>query len=100
MIKPSEFTPATSNLLAAMLADPFPEDQVVVVTGDAAVGAAFSGLAFDHLLFTGSTPVGRAVTRAASENLVPVTLELGGKSPVIVQKAYSLDYAAAGIAAW
>jgi coniferyl-aldehyde dehydrogenase len=98
MIKPSEFTPATSNLLAAMLTDPFPEDQVVVVTGDAAVGAAFSGLAFDHLLFTGSTPVGRAVMRAASENLVPVTLELGGKSPVIVQKGYSLDYAAAGIA--
>jgi coniferyl-aldehyde dehydrogenase len=98
MIKPSEFTPATSNLLAAMLADTFPQDQVVVVTGDAAVGAAFSGLAFDHLLFTGSTPVGRAVMRAASENLVPVTLELGGKSPVIVQKGSSLDHAAAGIA--
>jgi coniferyl-aldehyde dehydrogenase len=71
---------------------------VAVVTGDAAVGAAFAALAFDHLLFTGSTPVGRAVMRAASENLVPVTLELGGKSPVIVQKGYSLDYAAAGIA--
>ena len=98
MIKPCEFTPATSDLLAAMLADTFPKDQVAVVTGDAAVGAAFSTLAFDHLLFTGSTPVGRAVMRAASENLVPVTLELGGKSPVIVQKGYSLDYAAAGIA--
>jgi coniferyl-aldehyde dehydrogenase len=98
MIKPSEFTPATSNLLAAMLPDTFAEDQVAVVTGDAAVGAAFSALAFDHLLFTGSTPVGRAVMRAASENLVPVTLELGGKSPVIVQKGYSLDHAAAGIA--
>jgi coniferyl-aldehyde dehydrogenase len=98
MIKPSEFTPATSDLLATILADTFPEDQVAVVTGDAAVGAAFSALAFDHLLFTGSTPVGRAVMRAASENLVPVTLELGGKSPVIVQKGYSLDYAAAGIA--
>jgi coniferyl-aldehyde dehydrogenase len=98
MIKPSEFTPATSNLLVAMLADTFPEDQVAVVTGGAAVGAAFSALAFDHLLFTGSTPVGRAVMRAASENLVPVTLELGGKSPVIVQKGYSLDSAATGIA--
>jgi coniferyl-aldehyde dehydrogenase len=98
MIKPSEFTPATSKLLAAMLGDTFPEDQVAVMTGDAAVGAAFSTLAFDHLLFTGSTSVGRAVMRAASENLVPVTLELGGKSPVIVQKGYSLDYAAAGIA--
>jgi class 3 adenylate cyclase/tetratricopeptide (TPR) repeat protein len=98
MIKPSEFTPATSDLLAAMVGNTFPEDQVAVVTGGAAVGAAFSALAFDHLLFTGSTPVGRAVMRAASENLVPVTLELGGKSPVIVQKGYSLDYAAAGIA--
>ena len=98
MIKPSEFTPATSNLLAAMVGDTFPNDQVAVVTGDAAIGAAFSGLAFDHLLFTGSTAVGRAVMRAASENLVPVTLELGGKSPAIVQKGYSLDYAAAGIA--
>jgi coniferyl-aldehyde dehydrogenase len=98
MIKPSEFTPATSNLIAAMLGDTFPEDQVAVVTGAAAVGAAFSTLAFDHLLFTGSTPVGRAVMRSASENLVPVTLELGGKSPVIVQKGYSPDYAATGIA--
>jgi coniferyl-aldehyde dehydrogenase len=98
MIKPSEFTPKTSNLLAAMLGDTFPKDQVAVVTGDAAIGAAFSALAFDHLLFTGSTPVGRAVMRAASENLVPVTLELGGKSPVIVQKGSSLDYAAAGTA--
>jgi coniferyl-aldehyde dehydrogenase len=98
MIKPSEFTPVTSNLLAAMLADTFPEDQVAVVTGGAPVGAAFSALPFDHLLFTGSTPVGRSVMRAASENLVPVTLELGGKSPVIVQRGYSLDYAAAGIA--
>ncbi len=98
MIKPSELTPATSDLLAAILAGTFPEEQVAVVTGDATVGAAFSTLAFDHLLFTGSTPVGRAVMRAASEKLVPVTLELGGKSPVIVQKGYSLDYAADGIA--
>jgi len=98
MIKPSELTPETSNLLVAMLADTFPADQVAVVTGGAAVGAAFSALAFDHLLFTGSTPVGRIVMRAASENLVPLTLELGGKSPVIVQRGYSLDFAAAGIA--
>lgn len=84
MIKPSELTPATSELLVRMLGDIFPQDQVAVVLGDAQVGAAFSALPFDHLLFTGSTPVGRAVMRAASENLVPVTLELGGKSPVIV----------------
>jgi coniferyl-aldehyde dehydrogenase len=74
MIKPSEFTPATSALLVEMLAAAFPGEQVAVVTGDAAVGAAFSALAFDHLVFTGSTAVGRAVMRAASDNLVPATL--------------------------
>lgn len=98
MIKPSEFTPATSDLLVKLLADTFPEDQVAVVIGDAAVGAAFSALPFDHLIFTGSTAVGRAIMKAASDNLVPVTLELGGKSPVIVAKGQDLDHAAAGIA--
>jgi coniferyl-aldehyde dehydrogenase len=98
MIKPSEFTPTTSDLLARMLAELFPPEQVAVVTGDAAVGAAFSALPFDHLIFTGSTSVGRAVMKAASDNLVPVTLELGGKSPVIVAKGHALDHAAAGIA--
>ena len=98
MIKPSEFTPATSDLLTRMLADIFPQDQVAIVTGDASVGAAFSALPFDHLVFTGSTPVGRAVMRAASDNLVPVTLELGGKSPVIVAKGQPLDRVAADIA--
>ena len=81
-----------------LLAEIFPQEQVAVVTGDAAVGAAFSALPFDHLVFTGSTPVGRAVMKAASENLVPVTLELGGKSPVIVARGHALDHAAAGIA--
>lgn len=98
MIKPSELTPATADLLARLLAEIFPEDQVAVVTGDAAIGAAFSALPFDHLVFTGSTPVGRAVMRAASDHLVPVTLELGGKSPVVVAPGYDLDHAAAGIA--
>ncbi|ACB93675.1 coniferyl aldehyde dehydrogenase [Beijerinckia indica] len=98
MLKPSEFTPAMSSLLAAMLTDIFPEEQVAVVTGDAIVGAAFSALPFDHLVFTGSTKVGHAVMRAASDNLVPVTLELGGKSPVVVGKDYPLDQAASGIA--
>ena len=67
-----------------LVADAFPEDQVAVITGGADVGEAFSKLAFDHLVFTGSTRVGKIVMRAASENLVPVTLELGGKSPTIV----------------
>jgi coniferyl-aldehyde dehydrogenase len=98
MLKPSEFTPETSRLLAGMLADTFPEEQVAVVTGDAAVGAAFASLPFDHLLFTGSTAVGRAVVRAASENLVPVTLELGGKSPVIVAPGCAHDRMAVRIA--
>lgn len=86
MIKPSEFTPRTASVLTEMLAGIFSETQVAVVLGDAKVGAAFSSMAFDHLVFTGSTAVGKAVMRSASENLVPVTLELGGKSPVIVGK--------------
>jgi coniferyl-aldehyde dehydrogenase len=98
MIKPSEFTPATSNLLAGMLAHVFSPDEVAVVTGDASIGASFAALPFDHLLFTGSTSVGRAVMKSASTNLTPVTLELGGKSPVIVARDSPLPHAAAGIA--
>jgi coniferyl-aldehyde dehydrogenase len=98
MIKPSEFTPATSALLERMLTQVFAQEQVAVVSGDASVGATFAALPFDHLIFTGSTPVGRAVMKAASENLTPVTLELGGKSPVIVAQDYALEHAAAGIA--
>jgi len=94
MVKPSEYTPRTSALMAQMLADIFPEDRVAIVTGGPNVGAAFSALPFDHLFFTGSTGVGKAIMRAASENLVPVTLELGGKSPVIVADDYSIPRAA------
>ena len=98
MIKPSELTPATSDALAALVAETFSEDEVTVVTGDASVGAAFAALPFDHLFFTGSTAVGRAVMRAASEHLVPVTLELGGKSPVLVDRGQPLERVAADIA--
>lgn len=84
MIKPSELTPATSDLIRRMLCSRFDVSEVATVLGGAEVGAAFSGLPFDHLLFTGSTAVGRKVMRAASDNLVPLTLELGGKSPVVV----------------
>ncbi len=98
MLKPSEFTPETGRLLARLLAETFPEEQAAVVSGDAAVGAAFAALPFDHLLFTGSTPVGRAVMRAAAENLVPVTLELGGKSPAIVAPGHAGDRTATSIA--
>ncbi|WP_375465241.1 coniferyl aldehyde dehydrogenase [uncultured Methylobacterium sp.] len=98
MLKPSEVTPRTSELLAAMLDEVFPAERVAVVTGDASVAATFANLPFDHLIFTGSTSVGRAVMRAASDNLVPVTLELGGKSPAIVERGTSLRRAAHGIA--
>ncbi len=94
MIKPSEFTPATSELMARMFASAYDETEVAVVTGGPAVGQTFSGLPFDHLLFTGATSIARHVMRAASENLVPVTLELGGKSPVLIGESADLDVAA------
>jgi coniferyl-aldehyde dehydrogenase len=93
MIKPSEFTPATSEVMAAMFAESFDEEEIAVFTGGPEIGQTFAGLAFDHLIFTGATSIGRHVMRAAAENLVPVTLELGGKSPVIIGR--SADYATA-----
>lgn len=93
MIKLSEFTPETNKVLKQMLADLFDESVVAVIEGEADVAAAFSALAFDHLLFTGSTTVGRHVMRAAADNLTPVTLELGGKSPVIIAPDMPLDTA-------
>lgn len=90
--------PATASLLASLLAEVFQADQVAVVTGNAKIGSAFSNLPFDHILFTGSIPVGRAIMRAASENLVPVTLGLGGKSPVIVERGCPLRTAVRRIA--
>lgn len=97
MLKPSEFTPTINALLGRILGSLFPMEQFALVDGDAAAGAAFSALPFDHLIFTGSTVVGRKVMEAASEHLVPVTLELGGKSPVIIEKGHPLDHACAGI---
>lgn len=84
MIKMSEFTPKTADLLREILRKAFTEEQVAVITGEADIAAAFSRLPFDHLLFTGSTAVGKLVMREAAENLTPVTLELGGKSPAII----------------
>ena len=84
MIKMSEFTPKTSTLLADLLASIYPKDKVSVVGGGVDIATKFSSLAFDHLFFTGSTHVGKLVMKAAAENLVPVTLELGGKSPSII----------------
>ncbi len=94
MLKPSELTPAFSELLAALIAGAFAPDEVHVATGGVDVAQAFSALPFDHLVFTGSTAVGRHVMRAAAENLTPVTLELGGKSPAIVCPGYAIEKAA------
>lgn len=84
MLKPSELTPRTSERLAQAFGEAFSEAEVKVILGDAEVGKEFSSLPFDHLLFTGSTNVGRMVARAAAENLTPITLELGGKSPAVI----------------
>ncbi len=97
MLKPSEFTPATSALLAQTFDLYFDEDEIAVILGGPEVGAAFSSLPFDHLIFTGATSIGRHVMRAAAENLVPVTLELGGKSPVIVGKSADIAKTAARV---
>jgi len=98
MLKPSELTPATSELLADLLGHCFPEDLVSVHTGGPDVGAAFSSLRLDHLFYTGSTSVGRLVMQAAARNLVPVTLELGGKSPALVSPDADVERAANRIA--
>lgn len=94
MIKPSELAPATSKLIAALIQQTFITDQVTVIEGGAEVAAEFSALPFDHLVFTGSTQIGRKVMAAAAHNLTPVTLELGGKSPAWVHESYDLDDAA------
>jgi coniferyl-aldehyde dehydrogenase len=91
MIKPSELTPSFSKAVGEGIAKTFATDEVVVVTGDAAVGKQFAALPFDHLVFTGSTAIGREVAQAAAKNLTPVTLELGGKSPAIIDSSCSLD---------
>ncbi|MFK7976068.1 MAG: coniferyl aldehyde dehydrogenase [Halioglobus sp.] len=94
LIKPSEFTPNTGEVMKRLFAQYFEESEICVVTGGPEVGAAFSSLPLDHLIFTGATSIGRLVMRAAAENMVPVTLELGGKSPVIVSKNCDIALAA------
>ncbi|MCI3134547.1 coniferyl aldehyde dehydrogenase [Phenylobacterium aquaticum] len=97
MIKPSEFTPATSALMAQMFGSVFSPEEIAVITGGPEVGQAFSELAFDHLIFTGATSIARHVMRAAAQNLVPLTLELGGKSPVIIGESADMGVAAARV---
>ena len=91
MIKMSECTPHIAGLLGEILLKGFDEDRVAVITGEVEIAKAFSEVPFDHLLFTGSIQVGKHVMRAASDNLTPVTLELGGKSPVIIADDIPLD---------
>jgi coniferyl-aldehyde dehydrogenase len=97
MIKPSELTPRTSEILRELIARYFEPEEIHVVTGGADVAAAFAALPFDHLLFTGSTAVGRRVAQAAAPNLVPITLELGGKCPVLVGDSADLAAAASKV---
>jgi len=95
MLKPSEMSPASAELMAEMAAELFKPEYIAVCLGeDVEHAAAFSSLPFDHLIFTGSTRIGRMVMRAASENLTPVTLELGGKSPAILGSDFDAKLAA------
>ena len=93
LLKPSEYVPETAALFAEVVPKYFSKDEVAVVTGGVDISQKFAELPFDHLLFTGSTRVGAQVMQAASKNLVPVTLELGGKSPVIIGRSAKLDIA-------
>ena len=94
MLKPSELSSHSSDLLAKIIKDSFDEDELAVVLGGAETAAQFSSLRFDHLLFTGSTHVGKLVAQAAAANLVPVTLELGGKNPVVISESADVALAA------
>jgi coniferyl-aldehyde dehydrogenase len=98
LLKPSEYVPETAALFAEVVPKYFSKDEVAVVTGGAETSQRFSALAFDHLLFTGSTRVGSQVMQSAAKNLVPVTLELGGKSPVIIGRSAKLELAATRLA--
>jgi coniferyl-aldehyde dehydrogenase len=98
MIKPSELLPQTSALLARLIGNYFKPEEVAVAEGGVEMAAAFSALPFDHLIFTGSTAVGRKVMASAAANLTPLTLELGGKSPAIVAPDYPVAEAARDIA--
>ena len=98
LLKPSEQAPQTAAFLRRLIAEAFPADRVAVIEGDAEVAAAFAALPLDHLVFTGSTAVGRKVMAAAAANLTPLTLELGGKSPAILCADYPQAQAAARLA--
>jgi coniferyl-aldehyde dehydrogenase len=93
IIKPSEFTPTVSQVMADIVKDAWDEKEVAIFPGGPEVGAAFSGLPFDHMIFTGATSIARHIMSAAAKNLVPVTLELGGKSPVLISRTADIKTA-------
>lgn len=99
MLKPSEFTPETSALMKQLIEDTFSPNEAVVITGGVETGVNFTRLPFDHMLFTGATSIGKHILHAAADNLVPVTLELGGKSPAIVTDNADMEVATSRIAA-
>lgn len=94
VLKPSEYTEHTSDLLERLIGKTFDESAIAVVRGDRKVTSALIHMPFDHIFFTGSVPVGKIVMEAASKNLTPVTLELGGKSPTIVEDSANIEIAA------
>jgi len=98
MIKMSEFTPVTSALVEKLISESFAPEEIAVFNGGADVGQAFSGLPFDHLLFTGATSVGKHILHAAADSLTPVTLELGGKSPTIFGESADIDRSTSRVA--
>ncbi|MCZ6831501.1 MAG: coniferyl aldehyde dehydrogenase [Gammaproteobacteria bacterium] len=93
IIKPSEFTPTVSDVMAELVREAYDEKEVAIFTGGPEVGAAFTSLPFDHMIFTGATSIARHVMAAAAKNLVPVTLELGGKSPVLISRSADIKKA-------
>lgn len=98
MIKTSEFAPLTSTVIKEMIESIFSKEEVAVVEGGVDVSTAFTKLPFDHLVFTGATNVGKLVMKAAADNLTPVTLELGGKSPAIIHESFPIEEAASRLA--
>ncbi len=98
MVKTSEFTPRVAALFEEVVADHFASDELAFVSGGPDVGKAFAELPFDHLIFTGATGIAKHILHAAADNLVPVTLELGGKSPVVIGRSANIAQAAERIA--
>ena len=97
VVKPSESTPRVTEFMRRMVAEVFPEEEVTVVTGEGDTAAALTALPFDHIFFTGSPAIGKKVMAAAAENLASVTLELGGKSPCVIDRSVDIKKSSANV---